>query len=129
MSGNLSRWSKSRMLVTLGGLLFAGFLLTSTISYLVSRNSIRTSILQNDLPLSSNNIYSEVQKDLFEPILISSLMANDTFVKDWITHGEQDEKDITSYLDHIQVKYGTLTAFLVSENTRKYYNASGVLKK
>lgn len=128
MSRNLLSWAKSKMLVTLGVLLFVGFLLTSTISYLVSRNAIRTSILQNELPLSSNNIYSEVQKDLFEPILISSLMANDTFVKDWITQGEQDEKAIINYLEHIRLRYGTLTAFLVSENTRKYYNANSVLK-
>lgn len=121
--------AKSRMLVTLGILLFVGFLLTSTISYLVSRHSIRNSILQNELPLSSNNIYSEVQRDLFEPILISSLMANDTFVKDWITTGEQDKKAITNFLDHIRARYGTLTAFLVSESSRKYYNASGVLKE
>jgi len=120
--------AKSRMLITLGILLFVGFLLTSTISYLVSRHSIRNSILQNELPLSSNTIYSEVQRDLFEPILISSLMANDTFVKDWITTGEKDEKAITNFLDHIRDRYGTLTAFLVSEESRKYYNASGVLK-
>lgn len=119
---------KSHMLLTLGIMLFVGFLLTSTVSYLISRNSIRKAILQNELPLSSNNIYSEIQRDLFEPILISSLMANDTFVKDWILHGEADDRAITRYLKHIQDKYQTVTSFLVSEQTRKYYQANGVLK-
>ncbi len=114
---------RSRLLVFLGTMLFLGFLATSTISYLISRDSIRTAILQNELPLSSNNIYSEIQHDLFRPILISSLMANDTFVKTWLTQGETDESAITDYLSHIRKKYGTITAFLVSEKTRKYYNA------
>lgn len=124
----LSSLSRSRLLVFLGTMLFLGFLSTSTISYLVSRDSIRAAILQSELPLSSNNIYSEIQHDLFRPILISSLMANDTFVKTWLTQGEQDESAITDYLSHIRRKYGTITAFLVSEKTRKYYNASEVLK-
>lgn len=119
---------KSRMLITLGLMLFAGFLLTSAVSYLVSRNSIRQAILQNELPLSSNNIYSEIQRDLFEPILISSLMANDTFVKDWIKEGEQDENAIVRYLAHIQQRYGTITSFLVSDQTLKYYHSDKVLK-
>ncbi len=125
---NLSAVPRSRLLVFLGTMLFLGFLVTSTISYLVSRESIRSAILQNELPLSSNNIYSEIQHDLFRPILISSLMANDTFVKTWLMQGEKDESAITDYLAHIKKKYGTITAFLVSEQTRKYYNATEVLK-
>lgn len=124
----LSSIPRSRLLFFLGAMLFLGFLLTSTISYLVSRQSIRSAILQNELPLSSNNIYSEIQHDLFRPILISSLMANDTFVKTWLMQGEKDESAITDYLSHIKKRYGTITAFLVSENTRKYYNSTEVLK-
>jgi len=125
---NSSLLPKSRMLITLGLMLFAGFLLTSAVSYLVSRNSIRQAILQNELPLSSNNIYSEIQRDLFEPILISSLMANDTFVKDWIQTGEKDESAIVRYLAHIQQRYGTITSFLVSNQTFKYYHSDKILK-
>jgi len=124
----LSSISRSRLLVFLGTMLFLGFLVTSTISYLVSRQSIRTAILQNELPLSSNNIYSEIQHDLFRPILISSLMANDTFVKTWLMQGEKDQSAIIDYLSHIKKRYGTITSFLVSENTLKYYNATEVLK-
>lgn len=119
---------KPRVFALLGSLLFAGFLLTGLSSYLISRNSIRKAILQDELPLSSDNIYSEIQRDLFQPILISSLMANDTFVRDWIAHGEQNPEQIIRYLDRIQEKYGTITSFLVSESTRKYYHAKSILK-
>ncbi len=116
------------MLFRLGLLLFGGFFLTSAISYLVSRQSIRQSILEAELPLSSDNIYSEIQRDLFEPILISSLMANDTFVREWLKDGERDPARIVRYLGQIQDRYGMITSFLVSEATRKYYHSTGVLK-
>lgn len=116
------------MLFTLGALLFIGFLLATTISYLISRDAIRATILREELPLSSDNIYSEIQRDLFEPILISSLMANDTFVKDWILAGEDDPLLIQRYLAQIQQRYRTITSFLVSEATRKYYHSESVLK-
>ncbi len=119
---------KFPMLWTLGFLLFGGFFLATTVSYLVSRHSIRDTILKDELPLSSDNIYSEIQRDLFEPILISSLMANDTFVKDWVMRGEQDDESIIRYLAQIQKKYKTITSFLVSDKSRKYYHSGRVLK-
>lgn len=113
----------------MGVLLFVGFLITTSVGFMISRHFIRAGILQNELPLSSNNIYSEIQRDLFEPILISSLMANDTFVKAWIMKGEREPGEIIHFLSQIQEKYGTITAFLVSEETRKYYNATEILKE
>lgn len=112
----------------LGGLLFVGFFLTTGASYLVSRNSIRASILNTELPLTSDNIYSEIQRDLFEPILISSLMANDTFLKEWLIDGEKDVPRVIRYLGEIQAKYHTVTSFLVSDASHKYYQAGGELK-
>lgn len=119
---------KNFMFFLLGLLLFAAFMLTSTISYIVSRQSIRRTILEAELPLSSDNIYSEIQRDLFKPILISSLMANDTFVKDWIFKGETDQAAITRYLNQIQTRYDTISSFLVSDRTLKYYHPNGVIK-
>lgn len=127
-SAESSLLSKTRMLLILGTLLVLGFVVTSTVSYLVSRDSIRNTILRDDLPLTSDNIYSEIQRDLFEPILISSLMANDTLMKDWMSGGEKDVEQLTKYLREIQVKYHTISSFLVSEATRKYYHAEGILK-
>ena len=115
---------KTKTWFALGFTLFAGFLIASAVSFVIFRNSIRESILRNELPLSSDNIYSEIQRDLFEPILISSLMANDTFLRDWIVAGERDDTAVTRYLQRIQEQYGTITAFFVSESTRNYYHST-----
>lgn len=110
-------------------LLVCGFLVTSLASYFVSRSSLRKEIEENTLPLTSDNIYSEIQRDLLRPIFISSLMASDTFVRDWVLDGERDPDRMIRYLREIQARYGTFTSFLVSEKTRIYYQTNGILKQ
>ena len=111
---------KTRLFLSLVALLVVGFLATSLTSYIVSRNSIRQKIVNEALPLTGDNIYSEIQKDLLQPVFISSLMAQDTFVRDWILAGEKDTDPIVRYLSEVKAKYGTITSFLVSERSGGY---------
>ncbi len=120
--------SRRKTIVFLGILLTAGFMIAGLISFLASRNSIRESIIYNELPLASDNIYSEIQRDLLQPILISSLMANNEFLKSWIKEGEKDVHQIQKYLSEIKNQYGTVIAFFVSDKSRKYYYPGGILK-
>lgn len=120
---------KSRGVFLLAVLLICGFLFTSLVGYYTAHQSITTQIEKTTLPLTSDNIYSEIQRDLLIPIFISSMMAKDTFVRDWILAEEHDEDAIIRYLKEIQMHYGTVTSFFVSEKTRKYYHSSGVLRK
>jgi len=110
-------------------LLFSAFVTTSVLSYIVSLKSLRSQILANELPLSSDNIYSEIQRDLLRPIFISSLMASDTFLRDWVLSGERNKKKIQKYLKEIQNRYNTFTAFFVSDRSYNYYHATGIIKK
>lgn len=120
---------KRKLLLLVSFLLVAGFLTTSLVSYYVSLSSVRNQIDTHALPLTSDNIYSEIQRDLLRPVFISSLMANDTFLRDWILTGEKDIGQISKYLKEIMSQYNTFTSFFVSEKTRIYYHANGVLKK
>lgn len=106
-----------------------GFLAISLLSYHTSRSAIHDSIVSNELPLTSDNIYSEIQKDLIRPVLISSLMASDTFVRDWVLRGENDPAEMTRFLKEIMGRHGAFTSFFVSEASGAYYHADGLLKK
>mgnify|MGYP001009899994 CR=1 FL=1 len=106
-----------------------GFLAISLLSYHTSRSAIHESIVSNELPLTSDNIYSEIQKDLIRPILISSLMASDTFVRDWVLRGENNPAEMTRYLKEIMARHGALTSFFASDTSGAYYHADGLLKK
>lgn len=121
--------SKRKVIFLLWVLLCIGFLATSIVSYVVSKNAIRDAIVISELPLTADNIYSEIQKDLIRPIFISSMMASDTFMRDWVVAGEQDTVRINRYLKEIRETYGTFSSFFVSEKTRNYYYADGVLKQ
>ena len=106
-----------------------GFLAISLLSYHTSRKAIHESIVSSQLPLTSDNIYSEIQKDLIRPILISSLMAGDTFVRDWVLRGERDAAEMQRYLKEIMARHGAFTSFFVSDATHNYYHAERVLKQ
>ncbi len=120
-------YRKANLAWALTGLLLLGFMATSVIGYFVAHDAVRTRIADQTLPLTSDNIYAEIERDLLRSILISSLMAHDTFVRDWMLEGERDEQAIIDYLSEIQNKYDTTTTFFVSERTRKYYHPDGVL--
>lgn len=121
-------FNRRSLLILLSLLLSAGFFATALFSYHVSRQAIRDTLIGQDLPLTSNNIYSEIQKDLIRPVVISSSMAQDTFVRDWVVNGEKDVRSMTRYLAEIKARYGAFSSFFVSERTSAYYTADGVLK-
>lgn len=120
---------KLKFLLIIGVVLLGGFFITSFTSYYVSRGSLRSEIEHSALPLTSDNVYSEIQRDLIKPILISSFMATDTFLRDWAIRGEKDPQEISNYLNKIKLKYNAVTSFFVSDKTRKYYYYGGILKK
>ena len=119
---------RTRLLILLALILIVGFLATSVGSYLTSRNAIRANIVDRELPLASDNVYTEIQKDLLRPISISAQMANNTFLRDWVLAGEGDMAPLVRYLSEVKREYKSITAFYISERTRKYYYAEGLLK-
>lgn len=124
-----TRHTQASLVLLLLFLLGSGFLTTSLLSYYASRDSIRDSIINTELPLTSDTVYSEIQKDLVRPILISSMMARDTFLRDWVLAGEQDTAQMTRYLREVQEHYGAFTSFFVSDRSSTYYQSKGVLKR
>ena len=120
---------KRKLVAAVTLLLAVGFVATALTNYFSSRAAISESIVASALPLTSDNLYSEIQKDLLRPVLISSLMASDTFLHDWVHAGEKDIGSITRYLREIRNRYGAFTSFFISERTRLYYQAGGILKK
>jgi diguanylate cyclase (GGDEF)-like protein len=117
---------KTRLLLWLSLILIAGFLTTSILSYYVSLNAIRSSITDQALPLTGDNVYSEIQKAIVRPIFISSQMASNTFLRDWLIAGEPDQAQVVRYLQEVKREHNTITAFVISEKTRNYYYAEGL---
>ncbi|MBC3920270.1 GGDEF domain-containing protein [Undibacterium sp. CY18W] len=119
---------KYGLLVWLSLILIAGFVSTTVTSFIVSRDVIQQGISEQTLPITGDNVYSEIQKDILRPVFVSSQMAHDTFLRDWIINGEEDKDLIAKYLKEIKLKNHAISSFLVSEQSHQYYTADGVLK-
>lgn len=110
-------------------LMSIGFFAISLIGYQASKQAIRDAIVGQDLPLTSSNIYSEIQKDLIRPVLVSMTMAHDTFVRDWVLEGERDPDEMIRYLREVRQRHGAFSSFFVSDRTHRYYTGDGILKQ
>lgn len=122
-------FKRQRLLLWLSILLAMGFFATTLSSYYVSKQAILNAIVAQELPLASSNIYSEIQKDLVRPVLISSTMAHDTFLRDWVLGGERDVDAMARYLREIKARYGAFSSFFVSDRSTRYYTGKGILKQ
>jgi len=102
---------------------------TSILNYQKSLNETQKQLRNSSLPLSIDNIYTEVQRNIIEPNLISSMMSTNTFLKDWLINEEENVEKITRYLDTIKNKYSMFNTFLVSDKSKNYYTPKGLLEK
>ncbi len=121
-------FTKRKLITIISLILVFSFTFTSILSYNVTRKTIKHNTTTETLPLISDNIYSEIQQILFQPIYNSSLMAHDEFLIDWVLSGELEQDEIIKYLKRIKEEYKYFTAFFVSESTSKYYFYDGILK-
>lgn len=120
-----NEWLRFRLIGIVVCLLVTGFGITNVISYNNAAEILKSTILHQELPLTGSNIYSEIQADLIRPVFVSSVMANDTFLKDWLLGGEKDPDQAVRYLEAIRAKYGVFTSFVISDVTRRYYHFRG----
>jgi diguanylate cyclase (GGDEF)-like protein len=122
-------FGQRRFILILWVLMMSGFGAISLIGYHVSKQAIRDAIIGQDLPLTSSNIYSEIQKDLIRPVLISMTMAHDTFVRDWVLQGEKNVGEMARYLKEVRQQHGAFSSFFVSDRSNNYYTGDGILKR
>ena len=85
---------KNYVVITVTFLLLTFTIGSSVMNYEKALKEMEVNLKERSLPLSIDNIYSEVQKNIIEPTLVSSMMANDTFLKDWILHEENQTEKI-----------------------------------
>ncbi len=119
---------RAQLLAVVGLVLSIAFIGTTFMSYHVAYDALKRSVVETELPLTGDTIYSQIQADLVRPIFVSSQMANDTFLRDWILSGEVGSDQVARYLAAVREKYGFFTAFYVSDLTRRYYHFSGDIK-
>lgn len=121
--------SKYKLIFIITFLLLILSVSLSFVNYGMTLASTQKHLEEASLPLSTDNIYNEIQTHLIEPNLVSSMMAQDTFLKDWLVNQEEDEEKIKAYLESIKNKYEMSTIFLASQKTQNYYLSRGFVEE
>lgn len=118
---------KLKIISMIASLLLGASIISTYINYIKDVEGAQAQLKNVSLPLSIDNIYTEIQQRMIKPLIVSSLMANDTFLRDWVLNGEKDIKSIQKFLQEIQTKYDAFTSFLVSDITKNYYHSKGII--
>ena len=124
----LLRLARHRFALILAALVLGGLGTLSVLTYLRARTLIDRQVTTRTLPLSADAVVSSIEHDLLQPVVASTLMADNSLVEHQLQRGEDKRAALQSYLHRIQQRTGAATAFLVSDATRRYYHSSGVLK-
>lgn len=133
LTGGLERFlplksMRSQLIAVVVTVLAIAFVGVNLLNYHLVSNTLKQGVIERELPLTGDTIYSEIQADLVRPTLVSSQMAHDTFLRDWALNGEEEPEQVRRFLDEIRLKYGFFTSFFISEKTRRYYHFTGVRK-
>lgn len=88
---------------------------------------------KNDCRLTALDINSNLSKMASEQIIVSQMMANDRFIRQWVQEETGETKgtkvfQLTDYLNNYKYEYGFNDAFFVSERTRNFYYDGGFSK-
>ncbi len=118
-----------RLILIVSVVLVVAFVSVSIFNYNTAKKSINEEIRSSSLPLLRENIYSEIQNDFIPALNIASMMATDSFLRNWAIAGEKDTGAILQYLREIHEAYRYFSTFFVSTVSNNYYHHSGVLKQ
>jgi PAS domain S-box-containing protein len=110
----------SFVLVVVAALSYANFIYT--------KNNSIDRVIYSELPWLTQKIVAQIEVSLKAPLAVSKDMASDPWVLKWLQDGEKDVPSLTKKLLSSQISHGALTAFLISDKSKKYYNESGLLR-
>jgi diguanylate cyclase (GGDEF) domain len=91
--------------------------------------------LENIVSLAGVDISNHIENSMSKPVMVSKTMANDEFLKTWLSKEPDKAVDNTyleelyNYLKAYQSKYDYSTVFCISAQTGNYYYQDGLNKK
>lgn len=111
-------------------------LISFALTTVISINSLRSVISDNAQDMTTilaARIYDAINSELSNPIMAARTMSSDSFLKKQLEQEKENSEEemlscMTEYLDMIKNEFGYNTAFVVSENSRKYYTYEGLNK-
>jgi methyl-accepting chemotaxis protein len=84
-----------------------------------------------DLPTALSEVKSKIELELATPIIVAKEIAQNSFVKQWLSNGESEQArtDYINYLASIKKDNNAVIAYIISKNTNNYYTDIGVSRQ
>ncbi|MDO6835053.1 methyl-accepting chemotaxis protein [Pseudoalteromonas carrageenovora] len=105
------------------------------VSTFLFSNSIQSHIgdklAKVDLPTALSEVKSKIELELSTPIIVAKEIAQNLFVKQWLSNSEseQTQADYINYLASIKKDNKAVMAYIISKNTNNYYTDTGISRK
>ena len=105
-------------------------LIVSAFSLNLSRAIILEAAIERELPAALGEVANNLDAELLLPITVAQTMSSNLYSQQFIANGEQvdDHQQVINYLKNIQSEFNTISAFLVSAKSGKYFTPSGLFK-
>lgn len=101
------------------------------ISTYMMRSLIEERVIEQELPATLGDIRGQVSELINTPILVSEEIANNQYLINALKNDDSAEvqDEITQYLNRVYTNRNAVAAFAVSNLSRNYYTADGILKQ
>ena len=112
-------------------MIFLSFVLSSSIVFFLTSKRIESDTKKN--LVIAEHVYDSVYNQLIKPIMVSKTMSADTFLQERLkleqTLSENEmEAMMSEYLKNIRTNLNYSSAFVISEQAKRYYTANGIAK-
>lgn len=117
-----------KLITGMGAALLASTLTLVALNIFQMQGFLDRYLLNSALPANLEAIANSVERDLQAPITASRLIAENSYLKDWLNDHEPERElaPVTRYLDGVRQSEDALSAYLVSAKTGKYYYHEGI---
>jgi diguanylate cyclase (GGDEF)-like protein len=121
-------FKKYGLLFRLALLLLTGLLINSGVTLVMSRDILLQQGAKDVVPRVADNLSSALQQNFNKVLTMSSRMAEDTFLREWLDGEEPDVQALIAHLKTSKQKDRSITHFLVSDKDQKYVDSLGTVR-
>ncbi|WP_111497054.1 methyl-accepting chemotaxis protein [Marinobacter bohaiensis] len=119
-----------KLIVGMGAALLVSTCVLIVLNIVQMRGLLDRYLLDTALPASVESIARSVERDLQSPLTASEMIADNSYLKDWMANGEPTGElgPVRRFLESVRQRQNAVSAHFVSVATEKYYTQDGVAR-
>ncbi|WP_435104418.1 methyl-accepting chemotaxis protein, partial [Arhodomonas sp. AD133] len=120
----------AKLLLATGAAMTLAVVAAVTLQYRLFGNLLEHRVTDTELPTVLDGVTSEIGRSLDEPLTVTRTMANNAFIREWLSAGEpeNDAGAVERHLGNLKSMLGASSVVLASRQTGNYYEDKGVTR-